>query len=447
METPNTTRSPVTFVVFGATGDLFGRKIVPSLYLLYSAGKLPPQFSIIGFGRQALTTTLFRDHVFVHVKNAAPHVTKRGVANFLKLFTYHQGEFTDDASFTGLKHALTKRDHALGHTTLKSFYLAVPPNLVRVLVPHLGAIAAKGERRNLLIEKPYGTDEASARELTAFLHQFFDEKEIFRIDHYLAKPALDTLLHARTRHTRYNQLLAEESIQNITISLYETLGVEKRGAFYDGIGALKDVGQNHLLEMLALALMPIPHLNPEDICHARGQFLKKLPRLSKEEVEKQTVRAQYEGYQTILGVRENSPTETYFRVAFELSRAPYKGVPVILESGKRMRTLKKDIVVSFNCDHTDSLHIELEPIPRIYFKKGALIETLEEFNDPMPSIQYANEYATLFSAAWENDVSFFPTGEEVEYLWRFIDPIRTVWEAGTPPLLPYPQNAVLPWNS
>lgn len=447
METPNTELSPVTFVVFGATGDLFGRKIVPSLYLLYSSGKLPPQFSVIGFGRQALTTALFRDHVFVHVKNAAPDVTKREVHDFLTLFTYHQGEFTDDASFERLQYTLHQRDQSLGQVTLKSFYLAVPPNLVRVLVPHLNAITATGEKRNLLIEKPYGSDTASAHELTIFLHQFFDEKEIFRIDHYLAKPALDTLLHARTRHTRYNQLLAEEPITEITISLHETLGVEKRGAFYDSIGALKDVGQNHLLEMLALALMPIPHLKAEHICHARSQFLKKLPQLSKEAVEKQTLRAQYEGYQAIPGVRENSSTETYFRVAFELSAAPYKRVPVILESGKRMRAVKKDIVISFNCDHTDSLHIELEPVPRIYFKKGALIETLEEFKDPMPSIQYANEYATLFAKAWEHDVGFFPTGEEVEHLWRFVDPIVAVWKNGTPPLVTYPQGAVLPWDS
>ncbi len=447
MDESNANETPVSFVVFGATGDLFARKIVPSLYLLYTTGKLPNEFAVLGFGRQALTTELFQDHVFVHLKNAAPDVTKRGAEEFLNLFTYQQGEFADEASFARLREALEARDHALGFPALKSFYLAVPPELVRILVPHLAMVAPQGEARQILIEKPYGHDETSARELTAFLHDFFDEREIFRIDHYLAKPALDTLLYSRTKHERYNQLLREEPIQAITITLLETLGVEKRGAFYDGIGALKDVGQNHLLEMLALALMPIPRLEPASVCQARAQFLQSLPRLSTKEVEEQTIRAQYEGYEHIAGVREGSTTETYFRVQFALKSAPYRDVAVVLESGKRMRALKKDIVISFDCNHTDSLHIELEPVPRIYLKKGDLITTLEEFKDPMPSIQYANEYATLFASAWRGDTTHFPTAREVERLWHFIDPIVLAWEEGAPPLLTYPQGAVLPWSS
>jgi len=432
---------PVTFVVFGATGDLFARKIIPSLYLLYTEGKLPEVFSVIGFGRAAHTTESFREHVFVQLKHTAPGVSKSVAEPFLGLFEYHRGEFHDSASFKTLGEAIARRDAACQCVTVKSFYLAVPPEQVPILAPHISEVAPKSKKaRRIIIEKPFGKDEASARELSDLLHRFFDEKELFRIDHYLAKPALDTLLHARTKHKRYDALLRSEPIADITITLFETLGVEKRGAFYDRIGALRDVGQNHLLEMLALAVMPIPEIDAMHVCRARETFMGALPRLKKAEITAQTLRGQYSGYQSIDGVTEASATETYFRVGFMLEAPPYTGVPVTLQSGKRMREMQKDIVISFHCEHTDSLHIELEPLARIYTKKGDSIDTIAEFIDPEPNIQYANEYASLFMHAWANNMTYFPTEKEVEYQWRFVDPVLEAWGKGAAALHTYPQG-------
>lgn len=443
-----TVSEPVTFVVFGATGDLFARKIVPSLYLLYRERKLPEVFSVIGFGRQPLTVDTFREHVFLQLKNAVPDITMSAAQPFLELFEYHRGEFNDSQSFIALGEAIAKRDSACACNTVKSFYLAVPPELVKTLAPHISEVAPESANlRRIIIEKPFGKDEASARELSAYLHQFFKEKEIFRIDHYLAKPALDTLLHARTKHRRYNELLAKERIREIDVTLFETLGVEKRGAFYDTIGTLRDVGQNHLLEMLALSIMPIPNMDPMHVCRAREAFMKNLPRLSDTHAASHSVRAQHEGYRAINGVRADSETETYFRVSFELSSAPFKGVPVTLQAGKRMQRVQKDVAIYFDCDHTDSLHIELEPSPRIFTKKNGLVTTIAEFVDPEPNIQYANEYASLFMYAWRNDPTFFPTEKEVEYMWRFTDPIIEAWSAGTPSLKHYAPGEVLPWET
>ncbi len=433
--------TPTTFVVFGATGDLFARKIIPSLYLLYCEKKIPAVFSVIGFGRQAHTTETFREYIFIQLKSVVPEVTMHGVTPFLELFEYHQGEFNDSASFEALGEKLRLRDGNCLCDTVKSFYLAVPPQLVRTLAPHISEVVPKNtSTRRIIIEKPFGHDEQSARELNTYLHTFFEEEELFRIDHYLAKPALDTLLHSRTTYHTYETLLHKEPVKAITITLFETLGVEKRGAFFDGVGAFRDVGQNHLLEMLALAVMKLPVLSPQAICLAREHFMKSLPLLSPEEVAAQTIRAQYEGYRNISGVDPTSNTETYFEVSFRLSHGPFKNVPVTLRSGKRMKRVQKDIVIYFDCEHTDSLHIELEPLPRLFTKKGALVTPLIEFQDPDMHIQYANEYAMLFLHAWLGDPTLFPTEKEVEYAWRFTDPIVKTWATGVPSLKTYAQH-------
>jgi len=440
--------TPVTFIVFGATGDLFARKIIPSLYFLYTKKKIPETFLTIGFGRHPHTTDTFREHIFVQLIHVAPSITLREAQPFLNLFTYHHGEFTDGTSFTSLKEKLRANDATHNIKSVKSFYLAVPPELVEVLVPRIAHISdGDGESRNIIIEKPFGKNEKTARALNEYLEQFFDEKEIFRIDHYLAKPGLDRLLHTRTNNSHYEELLGAAPVRSVEVTLFEEMGVEKRGAFYDGVGAFRDIGQNHLLEMLALALMPIPELTSEKICSAREAFIKALPRLNDEAVVHQTTRGQYETYTTIKGVNPHSQVETYFDVQFSLEESPYHGVPVRLRGGKRMSRIQKDVVITVDSPHADSLHIELEPIPRIYAKKGSLITPIAEFVDPEPTIQYANEYAQLFVYAWTGDFTLFPTRKEIEYAWRFTDPIIETWEKGLPKLHFYPPNSdALPQN-
>lgn len=435
---------PISFVVFGATGDLFARKIIPSLFLLHKNRKLPATLSIIGFGRQAHTDVSFKAYVAEKLHAAAPNAHENERDAFLALFSYHRGEFDDLSAFQTLGEKLAVRDAACACTTLKSFYLAVPPEQITNLIPNIAAITA--DKRHIIIEKPFGKNEREARALNQFLRQFFKEDEVFRIDHYLAKPALEALLEVRTTKETYDALLAKERITTITVTLFETTGVEKRGAFYDGVGALKDVGQNHLLEMLALAIMPVPEMDAAHVCHAREAFMATLPRLTEDAVRRGTRRAAYDGYRNIPGVRPESQTETLFQLSFTLTHPRYPRVPVTLQSGKRMKAVKKDIVVSFDCEHTDSLHIELEPTPCIYTKKGTTVSTLATFIDPEPGIQYSNEYASLFLHAWCGNATPFPTEKEVEYMWRFTDPVSELWEQGEPPLLSYPPDTMVSWE-
>lgn len=443
------TESPITFTVFGATGDLFARKIIPSLYFLYLQKKIPDAFSVIGFGRQAHTTETFRELVFINLKRVQPECTLFSAREFLELFHYHQGEFHDTESFEKLKERFEHEDTLRGTPSFKSFYLAVPPELVRTIVPNIAAITAKTRaRRNILIEKPFGKNEETARVLNQFLDEYFSENEIFRIDHYLAKPVLQKLLHARQKHHIYETLCVNERINEVTVTLFEEMGVEKRGAFYDGVGALRDVGQNHHLEMLALSLMPLPRFTPQTICHAREQFIASLPKLTEAEIATQTIRAQYETYRTIPGVAPESTVETYFDIRFTLKKLLRADIPVRIRGGKRMTRIQKDVVIYFESEHTDSLHIELEPVPRIFTKKGSLITIIEEYKDEEPRIQYADEYAQLFLDSWHVDHTRFPTKREVEAEWAFADPILEVWEQkNIPPLKTYIPDAPLPWEN
>ncbi len=440
-------KNPTTFIVFGATGDLFSRKIIPSLYFLYCSKKLPDVFLVVGFARKKHSTESYRAFVFENLKNVAPTISEKEATPFLELFEYQQGDFDDQDTFTALGDTLRARDATCGCETIKSFYLAVPPALVPALVSCISKAIPRDESpRRLIVEKPFGSDESSARELNEHIHAYFKEEEVYRVDHYLTKPALDTLLNARTQHDVYEALIAKETIRGIEVTLFETLGVEKRGAFYDSVGTLKDVGQNHLLEMLALAIMNIPEPTPAQICRARAEFIGALPQLSPAHITKHTIRAQYEGYRDIKGVTPTSHTETYFRVPFTLTTGKHKDVAVVIQSGKRMHMVQKDIVIYFNCDHTDSLHIELEPNPRIYTKKGETLTEIAKYEDPEPTIQYANEYASLFAHAWDGNPTHFPTAKEVEHAWRFIDPVIATWKGGTPELKTYTPDVVVPWS-
>ena len=284
-----------------------------------------------------------------------------------------------------------------------------------------------------------------------FLDTLFDEEEIYRIDHYLVKPVLRTLLLVRAKNTLFEHVLSRESIEKIDVHLFETIGVEQRGLFYDKVGAFLDVGQNHLLEMLALALMPLPRdFGAQSLRTARAKFIHVLPKLSKKKIKKDTVRAQYEGYHTILGVKIASKTETYFKLGFTLRGKRYGGVPVVLESGKRMKKTRKDIVITLKSGKKSrglkKIAIELEPKARVrlYYMNG---REKDIFADPTAhSIQYAGQYAELIVEALRGDQTSFLSKEEVEAAWRFADPIIAGWKMVLSPLLSYTPNKELQWD-
>jgi len=315
--TPASMNIPTILVILGATGDLMSKKIIPTLYQLHLKNKLPDRFSLIGYARRSMSDKDFRKHVI-------DSLAKHGIANlpkstdpFLKLFTYHQGKFEQAADYTTLAQHLEKIDNDWKVCSNKLFYLSVPPKFYEIIFRHLASSGLtepcgpeEGWTR-VIVEKPFGKDLKTAQMLDALLAKYFKEEQIYRVDHYLAKEMLQNIMVFRFSNNMFEHEWNNKLIEKIEIRLMERIGVEDRGAFYDGVGALRDVGQNHLLQMLALMTMTSPaSLDAASVRAKRAEILKILRIPDKKEIKNFTFRAQYEGYRGIKGVEPNSMTGT-----------------------------------------------------------------------------------------------------------------------------------------
>ena len=462
MEYPGST--PTVLVVFGATGDLMARKIVPSLFHLYNEGELPPLFRVVGFSRRDWTDQHLRAHVAKIIAEKYPDA--RSIEKFLEFFTYQQGTFADESGYRELTRSIAAVAHDWNACANRLFYLAVPPENYETILRNLAhsgltaACSAEEGYTRVLVEKPFGHDIESSKALDDLLASLFHEEQIYRIDHYLAKEMLQGILAFRF----HNDLLESEwdrnSIERIDISLLETLGVEHRGRFYDGVGALRDVGQNHLLQMLALVTMEQPTgLDADSVRNARAALLSSLQPLRIDEVARRTYRAQYDGYRQIDGVAPDSQTETYFKIATTMSGRRWAGVPVTFESGKRVGTRPvKRISVTFRhrqpclCDEAHA-HLRnrvvfaLEPDDTITItfwakKPGFAYEVEERTFDfalyaQTERLQYVAEYAKLLHDAIAGDQTAFVSTDEVRAMWAFVDPVLRAWHDGMTPLDTY----------
>ncbi|MES2007130.1 MAG: hypothetical protein V4436_03405 [Patescibacteria group bacterium] len=360
-----------TFLVFGLTGDLMKKKGIPALFALWEEKKLPEDFRIIGLSRKTWNTKTIKQHIDTSVGSEVPQT----FADLFSIFT-GEGENLNDI----LK---LKKEFSIDASNLFT-YLCISPELYAGVIKNLGeAELLQQDSTTILIEKPFGRDLESAKSLQSLLLQYVHEEQIYRIDHFLAKEAVLNLSN-----------LESEEILSIEVYLNEALGVEKRGAMYDPVGAFRDVAQNHLLESAAAAL------------GARTTALTELHILSPEEIKTNTERSQYEGYQSIDGVALGSQTETHFKVESYIERAGKK-IPLILESGKRM-PWRREVVVT-----TTSGKVVIP------FESGT------------------NEYETLFAEAFANDRHRFVSMQEVEALWRFTDPIENEWRQNSVPLASY----------
>ncbi|MCE5191042.1 MAG: glucose-6-phosphate dehydrogenase [Actinomycetia bacterium] len=463
----NTPQSPTILVVFGATGDLMARKIVPSLAYLKVKGRLPERFRVIGFSRRDWSDGDFQAHVrsiLDAYDGIAP--SSAGREAFLGMFTYRRGTFDDASAYGELVNDVGAIDDAWGLCANKLYYLAVPPENYRVIFERLsqsGLTETCGDGTGftrVLVEKPFGKDGRTAHELDELLGSLFAEEQVYRIDHYLAKEMLQGIMSFRFSNALFEPSWNAGSVERIDITLLESIGVERRGAFYDGVGALRDVGQNHLLQMLALVLMDKPaDLSADSIRTQRAHFLRNLKVPSPDDIAEHSFRAQYDGYRQIVGVAPDSRTETYFRLRFALHGGRWGGVPMTMESGKRMGESLKEISVTFRapeaclCDADEpgtyenrvTFQLEPEETIRIAFwaKKPGFERELElrEFtfflHEKEARAQYVEEYAKLLLDAIAGDQTLFVSTDEVRAMWAFIDPFIRVWESGAVPLATY----------
>ncbi len=421
-------------------------------------------FHLFGFSRRGWNEEQFRQSLETIIKNhEKEQFNNTTIRQFLNLWSYHQGNFDDIKSYRQLAQKLGYLDKEWKVCSNKLFYIAAPPQYYEEILHHLHdsgltkpCSPEEGFTR-VLIEKPFGKNLVTARRLEIVLSQLFKEEQIYRIDHYLAKEMLQNILSFRFSNAIFENSWSARHIEKVRIRLWEKLGVEQRGAFYDGLGALRDVGQNHLLQMLALMTMDNPTgFSEKLIRNKRAEILKTLVIPDKEEIIKHTYRAQYEGYRQIKNVRPNSSTETYFKIRAFLNHPRWRGVPFILESGKKLKEQQKEIIVTFRhpdpcfCppgtphDFKNRVVFQLEPDEGVvidlvskkpglhYETKGSKFQFL--IRDSKRRTQYVEEYEKLLLDAVTGDQTLFVRSDEVAVMWKFTDPIAETWEKNAVPL-------------
>ncbi|MFI5265377.1 MAG: glucose-6-phosphate dehydrogenase, partial [Candidatus Levyibacteriota bacterium] len=452
---------PTVFIIFGATGDLMGKKIVPALFHLYKKGKFPRLFKIIGFSRRDLLEEQFIDYVRELLqKHGQNEYAQEDVENFLSYFMYQKGDFDEGESYKTLASRMGIIDGGWNVCSNKLFYLAVPPQYYKNISEHLAHSgltipcgADEGWTR-VIVEKPFGKDLKSAEELDLLLSKLFKEEQIYRIDHYLAKEMLQNILVFRFANSLFEDIWSNKYIERIDIRTRESIGAEGRGPFYDGLGALRDVGQNHLLQMLALVTMENPGvLDSEHVRKKRAELLSTLGVLTKDEIKKETFRAQYKGYRDIEGVAPNSNTETYFKVIGSVQNPRWTGVKITLEAGKRL-PLKKEIVITFKhpdpCVCPPGKHLSNKVIFSLEPKEGITIEfwskkpgleykfvkrNLNFVNRRVNErVQYVEEYEKLLLDCISGNQILFLSTPEIATCWAYIDPIVEAWQENVVPL-------------
>jgi glucose-6-phosphate 1-dehydrogenase len=442
---------PTVFVAFGASGDLMRLKVIPALFHLYRKQRLPRDFRVIGFSRREWRDEDFHDHDSL-------------VDDFVALFSFQRGDFDESESYTALKQSIKALDRAWGTRSNKLFYLAVAPEFYTTVASqiaqsalHTGGAPDSGWSR-IVVEKPFGTNEHSARAIDEYLAQHFQEEQIYRIDHYLAKEMLQNILTFRFSNNLFEIPWGKDIIEQVEIRLLEAIGAEKRGSFYDATGTLRDVGQNHLLQMLALIAMEHPQsFDAAAVRRKREEILSYLDAPTDSDVAQFTYRAQYDGFRNIKGVHPESQTETYFRARATLRHPRWRGVPFYLEAGKRLGEPLKEIVIRLKhpqpclcppgLHHRNEIVIRLEPkeeiLVELWVKKPGFEYVTERrdlafvLRDRGTVAQYTEEYEKLLLDCLYGDQTLFISTEEIRSMWRYIDPIVDGWSRDLVPLALY----------
>jgi glucose-6-phosphate 1-dehydrogenase len=460
---------PCGLVIFGVTGDLARKKLMPAVYDLANRGLLPPGFALTGFARRDWADEDFAQVVHDSVKEHARTPFREEVWQQLADgCRFVQGDFSDDDAFDNLARVIADLDRVRGTGGNHAFYLSVPPWAFPVVVEQLkrsGLSAANGDAwRRIVVEKPFGHDLASARELQRVIDEVFPSGSVFRIDHYLGKETVQNLLALRFANTLYEPVWNRSYVDHVQITMAEDIGIGGRAGYYDGIGAARDVLQNHLLQLLALTAMEEPvSFDAESL---RTEKLKVLSAVVlPDDLREGTARGVYAagwqggvqvpGYLDEEGIPRGSKTETYAAVRLQIDSRRWAGVPFYLRTGKRLGRRVTEIAVVFQrAPHLpfaatateelgqNAIVIRVQPDEGVTTRFGSKVPgTAMEVRDVNMDFAYGESFTESSPEAYERlildvllgDPPLFPRHEEVELSWQVVDPIEEAWAAGGKP--------------
>jgi len=448
----------MTFVLFGATGDLAKRKIYPALYSLYKENKLKLPFNIVGLGRRELSDEQFQSNVRQSIVDFSRQQSSDAneFEEFIKHFSYSVLNVDNKDDYNKLLDKVVKLEDELGLPENRMFYLSVAPEFFDVIALNIkesGLGNTKGWKK-LIIEKPFGHDLKTAQVLNDKLSKAFKEDEVYRIDHYLGKAMVQNIETIRFSNPIVESMWNNKHIANIQITASETVGVEERASYYDNSGAIRDMIQNHMLQMLMLVAMDKED-SQGDMRDKKVSALKSISPLSVDEVPESIVRAQYTmgqisgqpvvGYMDEPGVNENSKTDTFIAAKFLVNNDRWSGVPFYIRTGKRMKEKHTKIVVEFkgtetigNSGKPNLLTIEINPTEGISYvlnsnnpfdnKKVEPVKVEHTIN----SKNTPEAYERLIFDALSGNSNFFARWDEVEYSWKLVEPILQAFSNSAP---------------
>ncbi|MCM3291848.1 glucose-6-phosphate dehydrogenase [Paenibacillus sp. MER 180] len=466
------------FYIFGATGDLARRKLFPAIYSLYREGKLGERFAVIGLARRARTHEEFRQDVRASIDEFCRYPVQNDEEwnRFAKHFEYKPLDINNVDGFRELREQSEHIEREYDIPGNRLFYLALAPELFGSVSHNLrdgGMLESEGWHR-LVIEKPFGYDLPSAEKLNEEIRQVFKEEEVYRIDHYLGKEMVQNIEVLRFANAFFEPLWNNKHIANIQISLSETVGVEERGGYYDHAGALRDMAQNHMLQMLTMiAMEPPSRLHPEDIRDEKVKVLRSLRQYpEQEDVHRNVVRGQYSagsmngkelpGYREEDKVNPASVTETYFAARVFVDNFRWAGVPFYIRTGKRLPVKTTEVVVEFKNMPTNVylgqkhklepnlLVIRVNPMEGIYVKlngkkpgaEGGIQPLAMDFcQSCMVGINTPEAYERLIFDAARGDSTYFTRWDEVATAWSFVDNIAKAWKKSNEDLFAYPAGS------
>jgi glucose-6-phosphate 1-dehydrogenase len=458
---------PCSIVIFGASGDLTARKLIPAFYHLHKEKQMPPDFRIIGFARRDKTDDSWRVELrqaldeFSRTKPVDEDVWK----DFSQHIFYCMGDITDNAAYEKLEKQLS----SFGKEPLRKnilFYLATSPSQFAIVAEQVHRVGllqknGAGSWQRLVIEKPFGHDLESAHQLNAELTRFANEQQVFRIDHYLGKETVQNILMFRFSNAVFERLWNRDSVDHVQITVSEKLGVGPRGGYYEEAGALRDMVQNHLLQVLSLVAMEPPvSLDAEPVRDEKVKLLKSIRSLDREDVAKQVVRGQYfagtvdgelrPGYRQEPKVKPDSNVETYVALELFIDNWRWSGVPFYLRTGKNLPLSASEVRVQFRptphvlfaaqCGQKldpNSLTLRLQPNEGITLRfNGKVPGTSLAVRPVRMHFSYDSEFGAYTPEAYERllleamagDAALFIRRDEVETAWKIVDSIRKAWE-------------------